>query len=67
MVANGLELWKQHARAGAAFTGVPVEQTEDGPLLFTDDSTMGFVRITARRNDENPLRFGPGRFTTRLA
>jgi SAM-dependent methyltransferase len=67
MIPNGLELWKQHARAGTAFAGVPVEQTEDGPLLFTDDSTMGFVRITARRNDENPLRFGPGRFTTRLA
>jgi len=67
MLPNGLELWKQHARAGAAFTGTPVEETPDGPLLFTDDSTMGFVRITARRTDENPLRFGPGRFTTRLA
>jgi len=67
MLPDGLELWKQHARAGAAFTGTPVEQTPDGPLLFTDDSTMGFVRITARRTEEDPLRFGPGRFTTRLA
>jgi SAM-dependent methyltransferase len=67
MLPNGLEMWRQHARAGAAWTAVPVEQTEDGPLLFTDDSTMGFVRIIARRTDATPLRFGPGRFTTRLA
>ena len=29
--------------------------------------TMGFVRITARRTDEPTIRFGPGRFTTRIA
>ena len=67
MIPNGLEMWRQHARAGAAWTGTPVDQTPDGPLLFTDSSTMGFVRITARRTDDTPLRFGPGRFTTRLA
>jgi hypothetical protein len=67
MLPNGLETWRQHARASAAWTGTPVEQTGDGPLLFTDDSTMGFVRITAQRTDGTPLRFGPGRFTTRLA
>jgi len=67
MLPNGLETWRQHARASAAWTGTPVEQTEDGPLLFTDASTMGFVRITAQRTDGTALRFGPGRFTTRLA
>jgi hypothetical protein len=67
MLPNGLEAWQQHARASAAWTGTPVEQTEDGPLLFTGDSTMGFARITAARREGTPLRFGPGRFTTRLA
>jgi SAM-dependent methyltransferase len=68
MLPGGRELWLRHARAGAAWAGVPVEQTMDAPLLFSDPgATMGFVRLTARRTDEDTIRFGPGPFATRIA
>jgi cyclopropane fatty-acyl-phospholipid synthase-like methyltransferase len=66
MLPGGHELWVQHERARAAFTGVPVEQSRDGDFL-EEFPTMGFVRITARRTDDETIRFGPGRFTTRIA
>ena len=52
----------------AAWQGTPLEETADEPMLSSDYGTnLGFVRVTARRGDETPLVFGPGRYTTRLA
>jgi SAM-dependent methyltransferase len=66
MLPGGHELWVQHEQARAAFTGLPVEQSSDARFL-EDYPTMGFVRITARRTRDDTIRFGPGRFTTRIA
>ena len=66
MIPGGHELWVQHERARAAFTGVPIEESHDGNFL-EEFPAMGFVRITARRTHDDVIRFGPGRFTTRLA
>jgi SAM-dependent methyltransferase len=68
MLPGGRELWVQHERARAAFTGVRFEQLGDATFLSSElGETMGFVRITARRTDDDTIRFGPGRFTTRIA
>ena len=68
MLAGGRELWLRHERARAAFTGVPIEQSGEARFLESElGQTMGFVRITARRTDDDTIRFGPGRFTTRIA
>jgi SAM-dependent methyltransferase len=66
MLPDGHELWMRHERARAAFSGVPLAEVSDARFLG-DFPTMGFVRITARRTDRETLRFGPGRFTTRIA
>jgi len=66
MLPNGHELWVQHEQARSAFTGMPVEESSDAQFLASYP-TMGFVRITARRTDDETIRFGPGRFTTRIA
>lgn len=68
MLEGGRDLWLQHARANEAWDGIPVAETGDGPLLLSEHGKhLGFVRITARRNAEQPLIFGPGRYMTRLA
>jgi SAM-dependent methyltransferase len=68
MVAGGRAMWLQHERARAAFTGVPFERSEEAQFLESElGQTMGFVRIVARRTDDDTIRFGPGRFTTRIA
>jgi SAM-dependent methyltransferase len=66
MLPGGHELWVQHERARAAFTDVPFEQLDDARFV-EQFPTMGFVRVTARRTDDDTIRFGPGRFTTRIA
>jgi hypothetical protein len=68
MLTHGHELWHQHHRASAAFEGTPLEETGDEVLLRSEHGQdLGFARITAQRTDGNTLRFGPGRFTTRIA
>ena len=68
MLAGGRDLWLRHSRASAAWDGTPVEQSVDGSLLLSEHGAhLGFARVTARRTDETPLVFGPGRYTTRLA
>ncbi len=68
MLPEGRELWHRHHEAAAAWQGTPVAETGDEPLLTSEHGKhMGFARVTARRTEELTLRFGPGRFTTRLA
>ncbi len=66
MLPGGHELWAQHERARAAYTGVPIEQSSDARFL-AEYPTMGFVRLAARRTDADTIRLGPGKFTTRIA
>jgi SAM-dependent methyltransferase len=68
MLPDGRELWLRDARASEAWDGVPVAQGVDGSLLGSEHGAqLGFARVTARRTDDQPLIFGPGRYATRLA
>jgi SAM-dependent methyltransferase len=68
MLPDGRELWLRHARACEAWDGVPVAHGVDGQLLGSEHGAqLGFARVTARRTDDQPLMFGPGRYATRLA
>ncbi len=68
MLPNGLDLWRRHNRADAAWKGLPVESVGDEPLLSSQHGEhLGFARVTARRTEEPTLNFGPGRFSSRIA
>jgi cyclopropane fatty-acyl-phospholipid synthase-like methyltransferase len=68
MVPDSHALWRQFHRASAAWQGTPLEETADEAMLSSEYGTnLGFVRVAARRGNEQPLIFGPGRYRTRLA
>jgi len=68
MIEGGRDLWLQHARANEAWDGLPFAETGDGPLLLSEHGEhLGLVRVVARRTEGHTLRFGPGRYATRLA
>lgn len=68
MMTDGWGLWWRHERADGAWTGRDPASSEDGALLVSDEGrSLGFARVAARRGDEVPLLFGPGRYQTRLA
>lgn len=68
MVEGGRALWLRSLEAAEAWSGVPVAEQPDAPLLFSPEgATLGFCRIVARRGEVRTLEFGPGDFATRIA
>ena len=68
MLPEGLDLWRRHNRADAAWTGMPLESVGDESLLASAHGAhLGFARVAARRTADPTLVFGPGRYVTRIA
>lgn len=50
MVTDGWDLWRRYLEACEAWSGVPVAEQYDAPLLFERPGTnLGFARAIARR------------------
>jgi hypothetical protein len=68
MVPDGWALWRRYLEAASGWTGIPVDQQGDGPMLLSEGGRgLGFARVIARRLKEPTLVSGAGRYRARLA